>query len=728
MADGFNLDPEKIKMWSQEAKLIETTMGGVKKYSEDVNRIIEDITKASAEMSRYGKLLGVDKEMTADMDAVYKSLVQMGVPAEKLLHLREKEGNVLKELAEAQRELYDKESKRVMIGRAIGKASGKALDSFNKTTKAVGQQVAGMGKLQLSLIGIIAKIVEVYNLTGRLSGAGEQAAGQWGVYNRGAANAKALIGQNTDLMSKYTSEFGMTLDESKEFVTSLAMAGMEQKDMVVTDKQRADVGSQMLAIQSLQKRSVAEQMPYVQGLVANFNKTATEANRFGTIVTQLTKDIPGLTMSEAMEDMAGLADNTKIFNMSLLDTLSLYNTIIRKGEIWGKTIGSAPRAVQKEIAKTITGWGLNLDPGMKAWLGEGETPSERVFEFEETFAKNLPEIIKRAITKTKESTSGLSPTDQALAIRSFLQSNLAFRSKEAAMTMEKSITGGELTPEKIDALANELAEQRKAAQAAADEYDANLKELVKHGAGLAKKMITLEQRIANWIDQKLIKPVSKLTKALGDLTDAFKESWMYKGIRIGETGDIVSGAISKHKRGNKAYYEGQRLEKELKSGVKLDTEQLLLLRGEESGLEREGKTEFKAKMRGIFDVDSIERAIFRAVTQGSSMKEHLSSIGVSAKSGQMGQRMKHILHDPILEIGKRGILAALSPDDIQQLSTMIESNATTKITNFLVAQLGEAKAQNLIRQYSPTGLIDVKKPPAPRVKQSESTGRGPGML
>jgi len=431
---------------------------------------------------------------------------------------------------------------------------------------------------------------------------------------------------------------------------------------------------------------VAEQMPYVQGLVANFNKTAHEANRFGFIVSDITKDIPGLTMSEALQDVTSMADQTKIFNISLLDTLSLYNTLIRKSEIWGATIGAAPRAVQKDIAKTVAGWGLGLSRGIKIALGremgvEGG-PAAQVLGFEKAFAENMGSAVKGMTKWITKRTSGLGGAQKELAIRDLLQEHLGFKSKESSMTMAKAFGKGEMTPEKMDALIQELAKNKQAAEKAAKAYDKNLKSLVAEGASILKRMASLQKRIDNWIKENLRKPVSELMETLRELTAAFKSSWFYKGVQTG---------------------------KETEKDIALRSKWGKVLESPETGAM--SKTTMKLKTQRVGFLAESGKEYLQDMLKSEKLYKKMAPELEKTKLGKEVYGTKLAGSKLIMgEIGRRAIVEALSLEDLDKLGDMIKRNAQGEMLDFLTAQLKEKTALNVIRQHHGTGMVETKTP------------------
>lgn len=698
MADDFKLDLDSIKAWGQEAELIKNTMGGTKKYAQDIDRILQDVAKANTELTAQGKLLGVDAELIKDMQEIYGILLSMGIPATKILAYREKESKIFGDLIKVQKDLLQGEKKRADNLKDMGKTSEGVLSSFSQKGKEVAGYFSGMGKVNLTLIGIIAKIVDLYNKANRISGFAEQSARQWGAFKRTTRDTGALLKDNTDLTYQMTSAFKMTLDESKDYVRSLAMSGIEQDQMFFRGRQlnvqaskRVNIASEMLAIQALQNRSVAEQMPYVQGLIANFGKTAHEANRFGYIVADITKDIPGLTMEEALQDVTSMADQTKIFNMTLLDTLSLYNTIIRKSEIWGETISAAPRVVQKEIAKTITGWGLSLEPGMKIALGAAMgikgTPAEQLLGFEEEFSKNMGSAVKAMSKVVTDWTSQLGGADKIVAIRRLLQQRFGFQSKEAAMTMAKAFGKGEMTPERIEALVQELAKNKEAAKKAAETYEKNLKLLVANGAKLAGKLITLEQKIANWIDLKFIGPVMSLVGAIKDLTSTIKNSWLMSGFtQAGEVYEAGTEALASKK---KAIGTALGMKRGLKAAG-LGAQTLAPL--QEAGI--------KQQVWNLMKTQQYKQELLSGPFGQMPLTKELRQ----SKRGQAGWAAAR-------DIGGLAAISGLDANEILLLIDLLAENKKDEAIALLNQQFTEEGVVQAITTVHQTGFVNIKKRP-----------------
>lgn len=360
-------------------------------------------------------------------------------------------------------------------------------------TKQITQSVARSAGLQMSLIGILALIVEAANTTRKINAYGKQIAGHW-------KDSKTSVSAGKAEIRSLRKEFRLTYEEAAAYNKVLAQIGFEKESLKKINKE-------LVALEQVQGISVKESGGHVANLMNNFGLTAESAMNTYFAARDMSKEMGGsvLSMDEVVNDWMELGNLTKVYNTDLQTTLGFYNTLVRKDIAEKLGLGKVPVDLRRNLAKTVVGFSQDLSDGMKAALGtfgeEGMSMTEGILNFE---AMSVEQQFKKAVGWMEEKTKELTGADKQIAVRQLLKTNLSFDSAELRKVFAEAFSGGAFSGEKMDRVMNEIAKQRQEAAEAVKNGPTIQKGILETGKEVSRGLQTLQELLSKWFKDLLL--------------------------------------------------------------------------------------------------------------------------------------------------------------------------------------------------------------------------------
>jgi hypothetical protein len=499
----------------------------------DMNTTMQNFVETSARIGSVGELFDPNsvREIMEMMDELLTSMVAIGGSHTEHLAYRKAELALIKEevgywdqilkksgaVASGQRGVVKGGAEAAKSGKKAEEIEEKKLKLQEKQVGWVRKQAQAMSgfiqsnaQVQLSLVGILALILDIHNESNRMTAMQKQYAAQWDYIPR-------RMGVASSLMSEIRGNFGKTYEEIGPYLNSLAQAGLSMEQM-------QQLSTEILAIQELQGQAVGEQVAKIKQLVNDFGQTGEEAQSYlSTIRLAATamREEGGIviSMQEAVNLTTELADKTKVYNTDLLGTLALFNALSRKDVAERLGLGDAPLKVRQEIAKTVTGFSAELEDGWKAALGEGASAAARILEFEKLLP---PQQFERMAEFITEKTRGFQGEQRELAIRQLLK-QFGFTSKEVQTVMARAFQAGGLSGEGLRGVMQEINKQREGMANLEQKAAQQRAELIEAGKSVSQGMISLQERLARKIRDVLRPLVRDIVVAIEGLIDAIND-------------------------------------------------------------------------------------------------------------------------------------------------------------------------------------------------------------
>lgn len=379
--------------------------------------------------------------------------------------------------------------------------------NWDDKNKSQAKQLAGMAGLDLSLGGILQKLIEGYDATNRLGAMSKQITTHW-------SNGSAHIEEMKDKVMELSKSFEISVDVAGQYLKQLSIAGMQHKDLTY-------FANELYAREVATGQSIDSQVASIKELRMEYGQTNKMATGFLEEVRHIQKALPYLNMDEITSDIMNLGQNAKAFNTDLLGTIGMYKTLMRDSRALQATgLGALPRSFRKEMAEGLSKISAEAPLGMKAFYGMGmggvKTPAEAALKFEKLAPFKQLELIVDKMTK--KVLPNAPEAAREIGYRQML-GGLGTFSNNMVVKLAELMAKGTLTPEKVRALqAQEKAERPgwvrdvvatgQAQTAAIDEGMAISKDLL----GLLK---SIELAISNFI----IDLLRGIQESLARLTD-----------------------------------------------------------------------------------------------------------------------------------------------------------------------------------------------------------------
>lgn len=494
----FTPDVAAFGAWSEHLKAANKHSEGMLSNFSKMRDILADLKEVNTEI--------IPDEQKDAAHELYLHLLKLGIPLERIKKLQKEITDLVKEEADNARrgeKEYDKTQKK----------AGVIANSFKKAGDTVKATASSLTGIQFSLLGIIALFLKIKNETDRIRAYSTKIEAQWGSVNKEYRTGR-------DLMGSIQKNYKLSYDAAGEFLTSLAKGGMEQKEM-------NQLAEEMLSIEKLQNVAAADQLSKMSGLVNSFGLANTEAQNHLVLLREEAETLgeKGIMMSmeEYVNTWSEMIDKTKVYNKDLLATTALYNTLIKKADQIG--FDEVPVELRKDVAKTIAGFGAELDDGMKSLLGRGETIEDRLLEFEgldavEKFKRFGEEVIKR--------TSHLEGSTKKIFLRKWME-RANFTSKEMQKVMADAFSEGAFSAENFQKTISIIQQERLSKEKMEERAASVREELLRVGKQVSADLVSLETEIKQWVNNKLRPLVTDLTNAINDLIPVMAEGFKVMG-------------------------------------------------------------------------------------------------------------------------------------------------------------------------------------------------------
>lgn len=380
-------------------------------------------------------------------------------------------------------ELEAKKNHFLSAGKEVLQRTAGAVSS---NVRGVTSMVTSAAGLEFSLMGILMLFMKMRDQQQRIGAMSMQSAAQW----QGSSTA---IGTASKAMGQLRGEFGKSVDEAGEIIVSMARVGVEEKGI-------SNVARELVAIQELHGISVQESLGFMGQLVKSYDSTSEEASQFLRIARETTKTMPYMSMSEVSNDMMELTKLTRSYNTDLLDTLSLYNTLMKKDVAKHLGLGDAPESVRKDIVKVVAGFNTELGDGWKASLGAGATAAAKILNFEKM--KPAEQLQKMAEFIT-EKTSQYTGAEQEFAVRQLLK-QFNFTSAEMQKALGEAFTSGGFSADGLKGVVSAVSGQRDTILKQQAEDKQARKKLMADASSVAKGLMGFEKKLARAIEDAIL--------------------------------------------------------------------------------------------------------------------------------------------------------------------------------------------------------------------------------
>lgn len=521
---------------TQELATAKAKMAGMDFISPAQLGLIKEIEKGlSAAGVTQSKIAELTREAMLAEKGMLLTTNELTKKEEKFLNLKMKGLETAKMWVRTEKGLVELgDRKKINANELWGsmKKTGSELKGFATSTAGV----------QLSLVGIIALILEGLNVMRKIGAMSHQASVHWG--NIGASAARA----NKTIWDIHTG-FKKSVDESGALVIGLARTGFTSRDVATTYKsitkttrEQVDLTNQLGVFQGgvlssnikihgyLKKQtqerqtqyglammfqareteygvSVSTQAKTVKELAMGFDISATGADNMAGAVMRSAlamhkaaedgTDIGNaLSVEDVLADWAELSQKTRAYNTDLMGTLAIYNTLMRKDIAKSLGLGGIPAAARRDIAKTFAGMSAELADGWKAALGEGGTPAEAILNFESMGVGKQIESVANFVTKH----IGGGLANQILQTRKILESMGV--SKESQVYLARMLTSGK--SDDIKKAAQMIEKEKSAAEAQLKKEKEGQNNLVKSAQSTAASLTSLQDLLRQWIMDNVV--------------------------------------------------------------------------------------------------------------------------------------------------------------------------------------------------------------------------------
>lgn len=486
-SDVFTVDSEAF---AKASASLQSMQGQTAKIKSNMGQIVNALNLFSKTQSEMSKSNIVDPQAAKSLRELHRSLLEIGVQHKIIsgaagkevvdynklslidrarlklsnLHLDQKKRMVM-----YQGKLIEMETKSSKLARAgLNVATGAAGKTWNMA-KGATHFATSMTGVQLSLLGIIALLLELTNEGNKIGAMSKQITAQWGA-------TSTALGKSSETMSKLRNEYWMSTEAAGNLVTSLSRAGVEEENIKV-------MAEDVYAVELEQGIAAQEHLAEVQNLSESYGMAMSQASMFLKNARDLTNTIPNLSMEQVSADMMDIVNSTRMYNTDLLGTVSLYNALVRKNVADKLGLGDLPIDLRRNLGKTLTSMTTQLDEGLKAVLGGGDSPAQGIIRFERMGSDKQAEAMLKFVEQNAPGGGG-SIEDKEFGIRKVL--GMFIQDQTTIAKMAEEMAAGNLTSEKLA----KVMEESKAEQEA-------LAMDAKKEAVLRAKMYTNAQSIAN---------------------------------------------------------------------------------------------------------------------------------------------------------------------------------------------------------------------------------------
>jgi len=602
--DTFNIDPKNVEAASAYAKRLSESTGQAKDYAKELDTVMGSVEKSYAEIEKSARAIGLDPKILADIRNIEKSIIgsgqqlraivtqgksvvvqdqrrnkELAVQRKTLSEIRSlskqlageaQRQHLLREAsekkqAEAEKEQEKRKREELRRNTLINK-QGAEVANFMAKTAGVGQAISFSTKgLEVSLAGVLAMILEIFNKGNKMGGYVRQAAVQFSnVRTQSTYTAKA-VSTASQAAWDLRNRFAMGAEESGMMVAHLTKAGIEERDMgknlIVRGRETKEymsLASRLVGVQHATQRSVDEQLKNIMELRNNFGMLVSSAQTVDALIADIGSRIPGLSPEQAVQDIASMNMGMRSFNSNVLDSITLYHSLNRDAEDYRQKVAEAREHAEKtgqafkapaitspyggivaapqEMQRGFTSWlsnlGKNLSEGMQIEVGRqaggagGSTPGDYFMNFQRLLEKEggRIEVFEAIMENVMQKSAGLSGNlgERIMSMSIYLNRQYGLDIETARLTA-KDIATGKYSGTQMEELKKKYAEDLEAMKGEAKTREQLTQKLVKTGEKIALSLKTVEERMKEWIERSLTAPIQNLATEIRGLGSSFAE-------------------------------------------------------------------------------------------------------------------------------------------------------------------------------------------------------------
>jgi hypothetical protein len=597
-------DPKTMEAISAAAQRMSGSMEQTKVFAGELNTALNDVLRTSEAIGKGLRDVGADEETINSYQKIHESLVgdasALGsiISAGKKINDQDKkrtkeldvQKKMLKEMRTLTKQLASDAARKQAIDEDIAKKQAKAAtekrakdDEEKKRNSYINRQTAatleflektaGVGGIivknnkswELSISGVLTLLLEMFNIGTKMGGYAKQAAAQFTSF-RGNAKASAVaIGAASKATWDLKNRFAMSAEEAGTTVAHLAKAGIEEKDLGTYVQKRVkgqaeyqSLGARMMGVQFAQQRSVEEQVKNIMDLRNNFSMLVSSAQTFDALMGDIGRRIPGLAPEQAVADIQDMAKGMRMFNLDVLDSMTLFHSLSRDAEDYRRKVAEAREKAgpggKFEAPKITSGWGgivsapMNVQrkfmqflggAGNQSWGAQsiigrrmrgGATVPDQIENYQSMLKQKggagYVDAFRGMIEDVKEKTGGMGKA-QRVGIVDYLQ-QVYGADQELAKYLAENILSGNYNTKTLDELKKTYEKDMATMEEEAKKKETLGQDLLKVGSEIAINLKSVQEWLRTLLESKLVGPVMALTKKIGELIDTLKVAYSEK--------------------------------------------------------------------------------------------------------------------------------------------------------------------------------------------------------
>jgi hypothetical protein len=523
--DTFNMSPDAIQAIDTGIQSVNKQLNTTNQASDtfaqsltSINSIVSTLDANTAtmyntfasittEMRNMSNIMSTLHEVSKD---IVKAISDQKDNVSQVVSEIKKEANTLKQISTENEKHKKQQTDEIKNNKLIVAALKQEFNSFRNYASIV-------TGVTLSLGAALALLVEATNQTRKISGLSTLINTQY------AQGGKSLHSTNSAIFSIHKN-FKMAVEEVGSYITQIGRAGLKKEEV-------NKYAQELIANEKIYGEGIDSQVESINNLVGNYNMVTNEALNYASLVREVAKLTPDMSLAEITKDLKEMNSEQLMYNSNLFGTIGLFNVLMRKDI--GKKLGldKLPKEFKLGLLQGVTGAQSKLSYEWKAALGmsmgKGKTPSEAISGFEKI--KNPAEILKGVVDFAKKSAGG-SGTDQKLITRMIIDEIGVF-SKDVTKKLMDSIDSGELNSENLAKIVKESTEEESANAAKAEKQGKTRDNNISATASALTQMQPVQDKIHQWLVDTLGALVPKLLHVLSIIRDYVVKAvdfWMKK--------------------------------------------------------------------------------------------------------------------------------------------------------------------------------------------------------
>jgi len=328
-------------------------------------------------------------------------------------------------------------------------------------------------------------------------------------------------------------------DKLRETV-SASILDQQSKHVVEQEKSRKlsedslKLETEWYALQTMKGISLQTSVGIYRTLRSEFSKTKEAADKmYGSVITSVEEMNNGqnniyIGAQEYVQTWQQMIDKVRVFKTDQMGVLALQNTLLRKGD-GGMGLNDAPQSVRLGIAQNIMDMPLNMDLGMKAFVGRGQgaNPAEDALKFERMFESKDPVKIAEAVQMVLSSVSDRIATprsDAHAASETFRARGLFEKLKfdpEQQKVLADAVIANKRTGKSFDKFTKTFTKELETARDNAKSWNKKRDDLVSSASKAATAIQSIDKLIKKWAEDKILGVLGKISSSIDFIADAF---------------------------------------------------------------------------------------------------------------------------------------------------------------------------------------------------------------